>query len=198
MTRTILIIMGALLLGARALAYNIGDEVPDFRLKNVDGSMVALSDYAAARGVVVVFTCNHCPFAKAYEDRIIALDGYCTSHGWKLVAVNPNDPAQVQDDSYENMQRRAEEKQYRFPYLFDETQEIAKAFGANRTPHVFVLKNEGSTFTVQYIGAIDDNVDHPDQVQNKYVEQAISAIGAGARPDTPQTRAVGCTIKWKK
>jgi peroxiredoxin len=187
-----------LLISGQTFAYKIGEDVSEFRLKNVDGGYVALADFVAARGVAVVFTCNHCPFAKAYEERIIALDRYCTEHGWKMIAINPNDPAQVPEDSFENMQRRAEEKQYRFPYLFDDAQEVAKAFGASRTPHVFLLKNGGSSFTVEYIGAIDDNVDHPEQVRDKYVEGAINAIAAGARPDTPMTRAVGCTIKWKK
>src|SRR4029077_15965772 len=118
--------------------YNVGDKAMDFKLKNVDGKMVSLSDYKDAKGFIVVFTCNHCPFAKAYEDRIIALDNKYKSKGYPVIAINPNDQTIVAEDDFKTMQERAKAKNYGFPYLVDETQNIAKTYGATRTPHVYV------------------------------------------------------------
>src|ERR1700722_365255 len=119
--------------------YSVGDKAMDFKLKNVDGEMVSMSDYPNAKGFIVVFTCNHCPFAKAYEDRIIALDTKYKSMGYPVIAINPNDPTIVPEDNLETMQHRAKAKSYGFPYLVDETQNIARTYGAKSTPHAFVL-----------------------------------------------------------
>jgi peroxiredoxin len=177
--------------------YNVGDKAADFKLKNIDGKMVSLSDYTTAKGFIVVFTCNHCPFAKAYEDRIIALNTKFASQGYPVIAINPNDPTQVEEDSYANMQARAKAKNYAFPYLMDETQAIAHAFGAAHTPHVFVLQKSGSDFVVKYIGAIDDNSDDPSAVKQKYVEDAVNNLLAGKPVSPASTKAIGCSIKWK-
>lgn len=177
--------------------YNVGDKAMDFKLKNVDGKMVSLSDYKDAKGFIVVFTCNHCPFAKAYEDRIIALNTKYASLGYPVIAINPNDPAQVDEDSYVNMQVRAKAKNYAFPYLLDETQNIAHAYGAAHTPHVFILQKSGSDFIVKYIGAIDDNYDDPSAVKQRYVENAVDNLLAGKPVDPSSTKAIGCSIKWK-
>ncbi len=178
--------------------YKVGDKAADFKLKNIDNKTVAMADYKDAKGILVIFTCNHCPFAKKYESRIMDLDKKYRSKGYPVVAISPNDPAEVPDDSFENMQVRAKEKGYSFPYLFDETQTTAKAYGATKTPHVFLLQKSGSEYIVKYIGAIDDNSDDAASVKEKYVENAVDNLLAG-KPVTPEmTKAVGCGIKWKK
>ncbi len=151
----------------------------------------------SAKGFIVVFTCNHCPFAKAYEERIIGLNTKYASLGYPVIAINPNDPKQVDEDSYSNMQARAKTKNYAFPYLMDETQDVAHAYGAAHTPQVFVLQKSGNDFIVKYTGAIDDNSDDANAVKSKYVEDAVNALLAGKPVTTPSTKAIGCGIKWK-
>ncbi len=177
--------------------YNIGDKATDFKLKNIDNKMVSLADYKDAKGFIVVFTCNHCPFAKAYEDRIIALDTKYKAKGYPVIAINPNDPIAVPEDNLATMQQRAKAKNYAFPYLVDETQNIAKTYGATRTPHVFVLQKSGIDYIVKYEGAIDDNSDDASAVKEKYVENAVDALLAGKPVTTTTTKAIGCGIKWK-
>jgi peroxiredoxin len=175
--------------------YKIGDKATDFKLKSVDGKMYGMSDYKDAKGFIVVFTCNHCPFAVKYEDRINALAKNYKSKGYVLLAINPNDPAAEPADSYELMKVRAKEKGFAFPYLFDEGQKIYPQYGANKTPHVFLLdKNR----IVKYIGAIDDNVDSASDVKEKYLENAIAALESGKKPSPETTKAIGCSIKVKK
>ena len=174
--------------------YKVGDTARDFNLKNVDGKMYSLAGIPDAKGYIVVFTCNHCPFAKAYESRIIELHKKYAAQGFPVVAINSNDAASEPTDSYENMQKRSREKHYPFAYLYDDTQDIAKAYGARRTPHVFVLDKDR---VVRYIGAIDDNSEEPSAVKEKYVENAVDALLAGKPVATPETKAIGCTIKWK-
>lgn len=187
------------LLSIPVWAYTIGDTVADFRLRNVDGQFLTLSQYAQnARGVIVVFTCNSCPYAKAYEERIIELHREFAPKGFPVLAIQPNDPERSPEDSYENMQRRASEKGYPFPYLWDETQEIARRFEARRTPQVYVLERRGESFRVAYIGAIDDNTEDPKAVTRHYVAEAVTALLEGKTPSVTQTRAVGCTIKWHR
>lgn len=177
----------------------VGDKAPAFSLKNVDGKVVSLADYAKQKGVVVIFTCNHCPYAKLYEDRIIALHKELAPKGFPVVAINPNAPEIVPEDSYENMQKRAKEKGYPFPYLFDETQEVARAYGATKTPHVFLLKKEeGESFTVAYIGAIDDSPNEPKKVQRRYVAEAVESLLAGKAISPTETKAIGCSVKYRK
>ena len=139
------------------LGYEVGDTVADFKLKNTNGKMVALSDYKDAKGVIVIFDCNTCPYSKAYNDRILALSKKYASKSFPTVLIQSNDPEVSPGDSYDEMVKYAEKHGYDFPYLFDETQGVAKNFGATNTPHAFVLKKEGSAYKVAYIGAIDDN-----------------------------------------
>lgn len=179
-------------------SYKVGDIVADFKLKNIDGKMMSLADVPNAKGYIVVFTCNHCPFSVAYEDRIIALDKKYKPLGYPVVAINPNDVVRVPDDSYDNMIQRAKDKQFTFPYLHDETQEVAKAFGATRTPHVFILKRDNNRNTLKYIGAIDNNSDDASAVTSKFVEDAADALIAGKTVTATETKAIGCTIKWKQ
>lgn len=174
--------------------YNVGDTATDFSLKNVDGNMVSLADYPEAKGFIVTFTCNHCPYAVLYEDRLIALHNTFAPQGYPVIAINPNDPDVQPADSYEAMQQRAEEKQFPFPYLFDEGQDIYPQYGATKTPHVFLLNDEK---VVKYIGAIDDNPRNPGEVEVKYVENAIAALENGEDPDPDFTKAIGCSIKKK-
>ncbi len=181
----------------RPSGYNIGDKAMDFKLKNIDGKMVSLSDYKDAKGFIVVFTCNHCPFAKAYEDRIIALDAKYRPKNYPVIAINSNDPVAVPEDNMETMQQRAKAKNYSFPYLVDETQNVAKAYGATRTPDVYVLQKSGSDYILKYMGAIDDNSDDANAVKTKYVEDAVDALLAGKPIQTNTTKAIGCGIKWK-
>ncbi len=176
-------------------SYQIGDQAEDFSLKNVDGKKVALKDYKNAKGYIVIFTCNHCPYAKTYEDRIIALHKDFEAQGYPVVAINPNDPQIQPDDSFEKMQERAKEKSYAFAYLFDETQATAQKFGATKTPHVFLLDN---TLKVRYIGAIDDNAQDAQQVSKFYVKEAIKELQKGEPVTIANTKAVGCGIKWKQ
>jgi peroxiredoxin len=174
--------------------YVVGDKVEDIALKNVDGRMVSLNDYPNAKGFIVIFTCNHCPYAQSYEDRIVALHKKYAAQGFPVIAINPNDPEIVPEDSYEEMQKRAVEKSFPFPYLFDEKQAALGKYGASRTPHVFLLDKDR---IVRYIGAIDDNAESAKDARKKYVENAISALNKGKKPEPNFTRAVGCTIKRK-
>lgn len=176
--------------------YAIGDEAADFNLRNIDGKKVSLSNYSNAKGFIVVFTCNHCPFSKAYEDRLVALHTKFASQGYPVVAINPNDPEAYEEDSFENMKMRAAEKGFTFPYLED-TQGIGQVYGASRTPHVFVLKKESDKRIVKYIGAVDDNAQDASAVGKKYVEDAVNNL-LGNKPVVIQTtKAIGCSIKWR-
>lgn len=176
----------------------LGDKAPDFALKNVDGKTLSLADYAKEKGLIVVFTCNHCPYSKAYEDRLIALHKEFAPKGFPVVAINPNAPEIVPEDSYENMQKRAKEKKFPFAYLYDETQAVAKAYGATKTPHVFLLKKEGEEFRVAYIGAIDDSPNDPKKVQKRYVAEAIEALLTDKPIPVTETKAIGCSVKYRK
>ncbi len=177
--------------------YALGDAVSDFKLKNIDGKMMSLADFKSAKGFIIVFTSNHCPFSKSYEDRVIALDRKYASQDFPVITINPNDPEAYEEDSFANMQVRAKEKGYPFPYLTDDTQIVSKAFGAMRTPQAYVLKKEGGKIIVSYIGAIDDNAQDPSGVTKRYVEDAVNNLLVGKPVVTTSTKAVGCAIKWK-
>ncbi|NMM47109.1 thioredoxin family protein [Marinigracilibium pacificum] len=192
-----LILLFTISLGASAQGYEVGDNAIDFKLKNIDGKTVSLANYNTAKGFIVIFTCNSCPYAKLYEDRIIALNNKFANQGYPVIAINPNDKDRQPEDSFDKMKVRAKEKGFTFPYLYDETQEVAMAYGATKTPHVYLLKKEGGNFKVVYIGAIDDNPQNPNDVKTKYVENAIEEVEAGKSVSEHFTRAIGCTIKWK-
>ena len=173
--------------------YKIGDYATDFKLKNVDDKMVSLSDFKKAKGFIVIFACNHCPYSVAYEDRIIDLDKKYKEKGYPVIAINPNNPTKEPKNSFDLMKVRAKEKGFTFPYLLDDGQKIYPQYGAARTPHVFILKKENGKFIVSYIGAIDDN--YKDATQAKYVEDAIDALLKGKNPTITETKAIGCSIK---
>jgi peroxiredoxin len=178
--------------------YEVGDKATDFKLKNIDGKMISLADYADAKGFIVIFTCNHCPYAVKYEDRIIELNNKYEPKGYPVIAINPNDPEVVPEDSFENMQKRAKTKGFNFPYLLDEGQKVYPEYGATRTPHVYILQKEGNDQFVRYIGAIDDNYGDASAVEKKYVEDAVDALLDGKNVETTTTKAIGCSIKKKK
>lgn len=175
--------------------YHVGDTARDFKLKNVDGKPYSLKGFETAKGYIVVFTCNNCPYALAYQDRIIDLHNKYAPLGYPVVAINPNDKDVSPSDSYEGMKQRAKEKNYPFPYLIDDTQEIARAYGATRTPHVYLLDQDR---VVHYIGAINDNHEEPEAVKEKYLENAINALRDGKEITVKETKAIGCSIKWRK
>jgi len=177
--------------------YEVGDVARDFNLKNIDGEMVSLKSITAAKGFIVVFTCNTCPFSKMYEQRIIDLDKKYKNQGYPVVAINPNDKTIVPGDSYEEMIIRANDKGYTFPYLHDETQEIATAYGATRTPHVYLLNKENDALKIAYIGAIDNNHKNAEAADKKYLEDAVQSLIDGKPVETSFTKAIGCSIKWK-
>lgn len=181
-----------------ATGYKVGDYATDFSLKNVDGKQVSLADYKDAKGFIVIFTCNHCPYAQAYESRIMDLDEKYAPKGYPVIAINPNDPSLQPEDSYEEMVKRAAAKNYTFPYLLDEKQEIYPQYGAAKTPHVYILQKENMDYAVKYIGAIDDNHEKEDQVRVKYAANALDALLAGKPIAQNKTVAIGCTIKDKR
>jgi peroxiredoxin len=185
------------LVSGKPLKYEIGDPVADFRLKNVDGKMVALSDYASAKGAIIIFDCNTCPYSRAYNDRIVGLNKKYSEKGFPVITINANDPQMSPGDSYEEMVSQAKRKKYDFPYLVDESQAVARSFGATNTPHVFVLQKNGSDFKVAYIGTIDNNSRDASAATKKYVEDAVDALLAGQPVPTQNTKAIGCSIKWK-
>jgi peroxiredoxin len=173
----------------------VGDTAPDFKLQNaIDDSWVSLSDYEGAKGYIVVFTCNACPYSKMYEDRINDLNKEYADKGYPVIAINPNDPDIVADDGYDEMKVRADKKSFSFKYLFDANQEVYPAYGATITPHVFLLDKDR---VVKYIGAIDNNAKDADAATVHYVADAIHAMEGGNDPDPNFTKAIGCTIKVK-
>lgn len=170
---------------------SIGDVAPDFSLKGTDGAMHSLATTAGENGTIVIFTCNHCPYSVAYEDRIIALQHTFGEQGYNVVAINPNDPAIQPADSFEAMGVRAAEKGFNFPYLFDDGQKVYPVWRATKTPHVFLLD---ALNTVRYIGAIDNNTDAK-KVTVNFLAEAIAALEKGEDPDPATTKAIGCSIK---
>ncbi|PTM09455.1 MAG: thioredoxin family protein [Bacteroidetes bacterium] len=175
--------------------YEVGDIATDFKLKNIDGNMVSLADYKDAKGYIVIFTCNTCPYAVQYEDRIIDLDKKYAAKGFPVVAIMPNNPVVQPGDNVDAMKARAASKGFTFPYLFDDGQKIYPQYGATKTPHVYLLEKTNKGNVVKYIGAIDDNYKDPAAVNTKYVEEAVNALIDGKDIKETKTRAIGCGIK---
>ncbi len=172
----------------------IGSKGPDFTLPGVDGQTVALADLLKSHeAVAVIFSCNHCPYVLAWEDRMIAIQRDYAPRGATIVAINANDAQRYPEDSFERMKVHAAEKGFNFPYLRDESQDVARAYGALRTPHVFLLDREG---VLRYRGAIDDNYEDPAAVKHHYLRDALDAVLAGRDPVHQTSGAVGCTVKW--
>lgn len=178
--------------------YQVGDIASDFSLKNVDGKNVSLAGYKNAKGYIVIFTCNTCPVSKAYESRKEELNKLYASKGYPVIAINTNDPVASPGDTYEKMQERAKEKGFSFAYLLDPDHVYTKKYGAQRTPHVFVLQKTAKGNEVAYIGAIDNDQQLANPDRENYVQNAVNQLLKGEKPTVASTKAIGCTIKWKK
>jgi peroxiredoxin len=172
----------------------IGQRAPDFTLPGVDGKDHSLDAYKDNKIVVVLFTCNHCPYVQAYEDRLISIQRDYAEKSVQLIAINANDSSGYPEDSFDNMIKRAQKKNFTFPYLRDKTQRVARAYGAEYTPEAFVLN---SRFELRYVGRVDDNWQNPDKVRTHDLRDAINAVLAHKKVENPVTHAIGCTIKWK-
>lgn len=175
--------------------YDIGDIATDFKLMNIDGKKVSLSDYKDSKGFIITFTCNTCPYAVLYEDRIEALNKKYASKGYPVIAIMPNNTDIMPGDNMEAMKTRAKEKGFTFPYLMDEGQKIYPQYGATKTPHIYVLQKTNKGNVVKYIGAVDNNYKDTSAVTERYVENAVDALLKGEEVTETKTRAIGCSIK---
>jgi peroxiredoxin len=175
------------------MTLTIGTEAPQFDLPGVDGRSHSLDDYADAQVLVLIQSCNHCPYVQAWEGRMIELQREFGDRGVRLVAINSNDAVTHPEDSFDEMKARAERQRFNFDYLYDEPQGIARALGSERTPEVFVFDRDRR---LVYHGAIDDSRDE-DAVTQRYLRDALEAVLEGREPDVRDTPPVGCTVKWK-
>ncbi len=176
----------------------IGNSINDFRLKNIDGKTISLSDYKNAKGFIIVFTCNHCPFAKLYPDRMSKLNTKYKSSGVPLIAISSTDTVAYEEDTYSKMIAKAKQEKFNFPYLFDGSQTAAKNFGAQKTPHAFVVWKEKGEYIIKYNGAIDDNGAEPEKVKNQYVANAVDALLKGKEVEIKESKSLGCQIHFRK
>ena len=175
------------------MSITIGDRAPEFQLPDTDGRQWSLPDGDGSPATVVVFTCNHCPYALAWHDRILDAARDYADRGVRFVAVNPNDAERYPGDSLEAMRERVSSEDWPLPYLRDETQEVARAYGAKTTPDVFVVDSSGR---LRYRGAPDAAYDDPSE-RAAWLRAALDAVLAGSEPAEPETKPVGCSIKWK-
>lgn len=178
--------------------YSVGDKVEDFSLKGIDGKMFSMLDQKDVKGFIVTFTCNTCPVAQKYEQRVIEMNKKFAPKGFPVVAINSNDTGIKPGDSMAEMKIRAKEKGYDFAYLRDDDQSVAKKFGAQRTPEIYLVVKESDKLYLAYTGAIDNNPDAPADADKQYVAMAIKDILSGKKVAVAETRAVGCTIKWSE
>lgn len=190
-------LMSLLAFRATERGYVIGDKVTEFSLQGTDDKWYSLDSFRNEKGLIVIFTCNTCPYAVANEPRIMSLHAKYEPLGYPVVAINPNDPLVNPGDSFEEMKARAALMNYRHYYLHDATQEVARQFGAIRTPEVFLLQRTNQGFTVKYIGAIDDSPRDESLITTKYTENAVDALLGGRDPNPPVVKSIGCTIKWR-
>lgn len=194
---TLMLFLAAFLSQAQSKTLKAGETAPDFKLINVDNKEVSFESYPKAKGFIVVFTCNTCPYAKAYEQRIIDLDKKFKPQGYPVIAINPNDPEASKADTFAKMQDLAKEKKYTFPYLFDKGQLVTDQYGAKHTPHLFVVSKNAKGAVVEYTGAIDNDPEGDKEVKTKYVEEVISALQKNQKPTITETKEIGCTVKRK-
>mgnify|MGYP001408019135 CR=1 FL=1 len=173
---------------------SLGDNAIPFELPATDGAYYSLDNYGDKVAVAVIFSCNHCPYVLAWEDRIIKLQADYADKGVQFIAINANNAESHPVDSFDKMQDHAKEKQFNFPYLRDEDQTVASAYGAERTPEIFLFDADR---TLRYHGAPDDNYENPEGVTQPYFRDALEAVLAGTAPAIAETAPKGCTIKWK-
>ena len=193
-----LALLGLALVGFTPETAGVGRPVADFRLRGVNNQVVSLANYPAAKGFIVVFTCNHCPFAKLYTARLNALNRKYQALRVPLLAINSMDTVVYADESFGHMQRRAAAEQFTFPYLHDARQVVGRDFQAEHTPQTYVIWKEGGQWTIKYSGAVDDNGAEPGQVKNAYVAQAVNDLLAGKPVANPKTDSFGCAIFFRK
>ncbi|MGE0614915.1 MAG: thioredoxin family protein [Bacteriovoracia bacterium] len=179
-------------LGKPAPAFSLRGIAPDGEVKTYD-----LTSFREAKALVVMFMCNHCPYVIAVQERINQLAKEYASRGVALVGINPNDSVKYPADNFDAMKVRSREQGFAFPYLHDETQAVARAYGAVCTPDPYVYEQVGGEFKLRYHGRIDDNWKEPAQVQQRELATALDAILAGRVPNSDQKPAMGCSIKWK-
>jgi len=182
------------------ISYSIKDDkkvVNNFSLKNVDGNNISLSSYPDAKGFIIIFTCNHCPFAKLYPERMNNLNSKYKSLNVPLLAISSTDTTIYEEDSFERMIEKAQKENFNFPYLFDADQSVAKNFNAQKTPHAFVIWKENNEWVIKYDGAIDDNGADPLLVTQKYVEDAVNSLLRGKKVKIERTSSIGCQIKYR-
>lgn len=193
-TRTALALMAACAMHANAVI-KIGDPLAEVEVKmeNVDGAMVSIADVKGPKGTLVVFTCNHCPFVIAWQARMVGLANTYKDKGFGVIFINSNDPA-TKGDSLEEMKQLAKQQGYQFPYVVDATSGVARSFGATKTPDIFLFDAAGK---LAYHGAVDDNSRNPDQVKETYLKDALEAVLAGQSVNVQETKAVGCSIKFR-
>lgn len=180
-----------------SIVLGVGDEVNDFTLRSINGKNYSLATYPSAKGFIIVFASNYCPFSKSYEDRLMALDKKYSVKLYPVIAINPNDPQAYEEEKLENIQATSKEKGFTFSILIDEKQQVAKNFGATRTPHVFIVKKENGKYIIKYSGAIDDNPQDPAGITKNYVEDALANILENKPVINQQTKPIGCAIRWK-
>jgi thiol-disulfide isomerase/thioredoxin len=180
--------------GGLALGSKVPAAVAKTKMKNVDGKMLSIADVAGKAGTLVIFTCNHCPFAKAWEERIVELGNTYAAKGIGVVLVNANDPTMHAEDGLEGMQEHAKARAMKFPYVVDGTSAVARAFGASVTPEAFLFDKAGK---LAYHGTIDDNRQDPSKVTARYLKDALDAVVVGKTPAVAETKGLGCSIKFR-
>jgi peroxiredoxin len=176
----------------------MGQTVPDFRLMNVDGNYVSLNSYPDAKGFIVVFTCNHCPFAKLYPSRFNALNDKYGKLGVPLIAISSTDTITYEEDRFGEMVGKSSREHFNFPYLFDGDQSVARQWKAQKTPHAYVIWKEKGQWEVKYNGAIDDNGAEPEKVENPYLANAVDALLDGKEVEVKEVKSIGCKIIFRK
>jgi len=179
---------------ATSVALGAAAPAATVKMKGVDGRELSIADAKGEKGTLVIFTCNHCPWVKAWEQRLAELGNACKAKGVGVIVVNPNDPAAYPEDSFEGMQERAKARGFQFPYVVDSTSGVARAFGATRTPEAFLFDASGA---LVYHGAIDDNAEDATKVTKHYLGDALDAVTAGSRPAVAESKAIGCSIKFR-
>ncbi len=182
--------------GGRKQHLQPGDTIPkaDVEMKNVDGKMLSINDVKGEKGTLVIFACNHCPFVKAWQDRIVDIGNTYSKKGIGVILINSNDPDEYETDDFPHMKKQAKKEGYEFAYVVDATSDVARAFDASRTPEAFLFDADDN---LVYHGAIDDNPHHPDKVKKQYLRNALDALLAGEKIQKKETRSVGCSIKFR-
>lgn len=196
-TTITVLVFSILFAHAQTATLKAGQPAPEFKLKNVDGKEISFASYPKAKGFIVVFTCNTCPYAVAYEQRIIDLDKKFKPQGYPVIAINPNDPEASKADAFDKMQQLAKDKKYPFPYLFDLGQVVTDQYGAKHTPHLFIVSKTSKGNIVEYVGAIDNDPEGTKTEKTKYAEDVIAALKSNQKPAITETKEIGCTVKRK-